>query len=82
MNPVIPAFEAFSEDGHQGFVVKFANGFVVSVVWHKNNTLVRSTGEKDAEIAIIDLNGTWDVHPHSTPEQVAQIMAEVSQRKG
>lgn len=73
--------ERLGEGVHQGFSVKFANGFEISVTWHSNSRIVRSTGENVAEIAIMSPQDDWDVRPFSTPEEIAQIMAEVAARK-
>jgi len=71
------------EDTRDGFHITFANGWTVSVQWHKY--AYSNENNSTAEIAAWDSNGDWYRHSNgdtvegwASPERVAEFVSEIS----
>jgi len=78
-------FNAKESTFHNGFQMKFENGYTISIQFGKGNYCHHEEGEAiSAEIAIIDKDGQWynfgsdHVKGYCTPNEVAEWIGKVS----
>lgn len=87
------AFKVFKNGFQEGFKITFANGCTISVIFGRGS--YSDEGKTTAEVAAFDSDGEWliwdgtqwtvepqsDVMPRQTPEQVLNLMNELSNYK-
>lgn len=87
------AFNTFNNGFHEGFKITFANGCTIIFIFGRGS--YSDEGKTTAEVAAFDSDGEWlfwdgtqwTVEPHSyvmprqTPEQVLNLMNELSNYK-